>query len=169
MIAQMLETGPQDQIFEAVQVVERPRGEVFAFFADPVNLESITPPWLRFRLLGHPAPEMRAGAQIEYRLRLRGIPIRWRSLIDLWEPGRRFVDIQIEGPYARWHHTHTFEDVGRGTRIDDRVIYRLPFGAVGRHCAGWLVRRDVNQIFSYRQRKIEQLLGLQATEWRAVS
>ena len=82
--------------------------EVFPFFADARNLEAITPPWLGFRVLT-PAPiEMRPGALIEYRLKLRGLPLSWLTRIEEWVPGERFVDAQLAGPYALWHHTHEF-------------------------------------------------------------
>jgi ligand-binding SRPBCC domain-containing protein len=147
-----------DQVYEAEQVIARPRQEVFAFFSNPRNLEAITPPWLGFRILGKPDAEIREGTLLDYGLRLRGLPIRWRSVIDVWEPGRRYVDIQLRGPYALWHHTHTFADVEGGTRVIDRVNYRLRLGGLGRFLAGRLVRGEVEKIFGFRQERVRQLL-----------
>src|SRR5512135_2403182 len=104
-------------VLERSQLVPRPRGEVFAFFAEARNLEAITPPFLRFEILP-PVPEaIRPGALIDYRLRLFGLPFRWRTRIEGVEPEQRFVDVQLRGPYRLWHHTHTFEDAPGGTRV----------------------------------------------------
>ena len=132
----------------------RPRREVFPFFAEARNLEAITPPWLRFEVLT-PAPiEMRAGALIDYRIRVHGIPFCWRTEIAEWDPPRRFVDRQRRGPYRLWHHTHTFEEQDGGTRCTDHVGYRPRGGAL----MNWLfVRRDVERIFQYRQRRLQEL------------
>ena len=126
-------------------------GEVFAFFSDAHNLEAITPPWLRFRLLGPGPLEVREGTVIDYRLRLHGLPLRWRSAISAWDPPHRFVDEQLRGPYRRWHHEHTFTEVDGRTRVRDRVDYELPRGA---RLAARLVARDVRAIFAYRRRAL---------------
>jgi ligand-binding SRPBCC domain-containing protein len=126
-------------------------GEVFAFFSDAHNLEAITPPWLRFRLLGPGPLEVREGTTIDYRLRLHGLPLRWRSAITAWDPPHRFVDEQVRGPYRRWHHEHTFTEVDGGTRVRDRVDYELPRGV---QLAARLVARDVCAIFAYRRRAL---------------
>jgi ligand-binding SRPBCC domain-containing protein len=132
----------------------RPQSEVFHFFAEAHNLEAITPPWLRFEVLT-PAPlEMRAGALIDYRIRVHGIPIRWRTEITEWNPPRSFVDVQLRGPYTLWHHTHTFEERDGGTLCADQVRYRPRGGAL----IHWLfVRRDVERIFVYRQQRLREM------------
>ena len=124
---------------------------VFPFFADAGNLETLTPPWLRFEILTPLPMVMRAGATIEYRLRLHGIPLRWQSEITVWEPPLRFVDEQRRGPYRRWIHEHTFTQCGNGCEMRDFVRYSVP--------GGWLVnllfvQRDVRRIFEYRSRKL---------------
>jgi hypothetical protein len=148
------------QRLERDQVVRRPLREVFEFFSRAENLERMTPPWLRFRLLTPPGIEMRAGVNIEYRLRLRGIPLGWTSLIEAWERDVRFVDLQIRGPYRLWRHEHRFTAVGGGawTRVEDRVDYLLPFGQVG-NLALPLVRHDLRRIFDYRHQAVARLLG----------
>src|SRR5689334_6083195 len=103
----------------------RPRHEVFDFFADARNLERITPAFLNFHVLTPSPIDMRAGAVIDSRQRLRGLPLRWRSEITIWDPPRRFADAQRRGPYQQWDHTHTFEDEDGGTMVHDRVLYRL--------------------------------------------
>ena len=135
-----------------------PRAEAFAFFSTPTNLEAITPPWLRFRIVHQSTPELREGTELIYRLRIHGLPATWRSRIDEWRPNERFVDIQVNGPYAVWHHTHSFHDCGAGTLIRDRVLYRLPLGRLGQWLGGRFVASDVRKIFEFRAAKIVELL-----------
>ena len=142
--------------FRARTRVPRPRAEVFAFFADAGNLQELTPPWLRFEVLTPRPIEMRPGALIDYRLRLRLIPIRWRTEITAWEPPRRFVDEQLRGPYRLWIHEHTFEEDGDGTLCGDFVRYAVPFGALANRL---LVARDVRKIFAYRERRLQEIFG----------
>jgi uncharacterized protein len=130
--------------------------ELWPFFCDARNLEDITPPFLHFEVLGMSTPEIGAGTLIDYRLALNGIPIRWRTRIDVWEPPRRFVDLQERGPYALWHHTHDFVPLGTGTLMRDTVRYRLPFGWPGALAGGCKVDADVQRIFDYRSRRIDE-------------
>ena len=124
-----------------------PRDELFPFFADAHNLEELTPSWLNFQVLTDPPIDMRVGALIDYRLKLHGFPIRWRTEISVWEPPYRFVDRQLKGPYRFWIHEHTFEEDGDATIALDQVDYAVPGGSA----VHWLlVRRDVERIFQYR-------------------
>ncbi len=133
---------------QAELLVVEPREEVFAFFADAWQLEAITPPWLHFSVITPRPLDMQPETVIDYRLRLHGLPIRWRSLISLWEPPYQFVDEQVHGPYRRWHHLHTFEEVEGGTLVRDVVNYQVPFG-IFTHAL--LVKRDLTKIFQFRQ------------------
>jgi hypothetical protein len=147
-------------ILERQQRVERPLEEVFPFYADAGNLERITPPWLKFEVASPRPFKMGEGTLIEYRLRLHGIPVRWRTRIEAWEPPHRFVDAQLSGPYALWHHTHTFRADGeRATILGDRVRYAIPFGPFGELARALLVDRDLEQIFDYRQEAVADILG----------
>ncbi len=130
--------------------------EVFPFFADARNLEAITPPWLEFRILTPDPIEMRAGARIDYRLRLHGIPLRWRTEITVWEPPHRFVDEQIRGPYRRWVHEHTFTECPGGCEMRDRVRYAVPGG---RWVHALFVKKEVGRIFDHRSRFLERQFG----------
>jgi ligand-binding SRPBCC domain-containing protein len=136
-----------------------PPDEVFAFFSDAGNLEAITPPSLRFEIVTPRPIAMRAGTLIEYRLRLRGLRLGWLTRIEAWEPGVRFVDAQLAGPYALWHHTHSFEPDGAGgTVMRDVVRYALGYWPLG-ELAGPLVRRELARIFAYRRAEVVRRLG----------
>lgn len=135
------------------QWLPRPLTEVFAFFADAGNLDALTPSWLRFEILTPRPIEMRVGARIDYRLRLRGLPIRWQSEITTWQPPHRFVDEQRRGPYRLWHHTHTFAERDGGTVVGDVVRYDVPGGVLAN---AMFVKRDLEKIFSYRQKKLTE-------------
>lgn len=141
---------------ESSQWLPWSRDQVFEFFSDAFQLETLTPPFLCFHVLT-PAPiVVREGLRIDYRLKLRGLPLRWQSEISVWEPPNRFVDEQRRGPYRRWHHDHIFEEADGGTWCRDVVDYAV--------MGGWLVERmfvrpDLVRIFGYRQAKLRELFG----------
>ena len=141
---------------EAVQFLPERREQVFAFFSDAFRLEVLTPPWLKF-CVHTPAPiHFKEGVFIDYRLRLHGLPIRWQSRIDVWDPPTRFVDVQTHGPDRSWHHEHVLEEATAGTICRDIVDYAVP--------GGWLVdrllvQRDVKRIFEFRQRKLDEVFS----------
>ena len=141
------------------QWIARPLEEVFAFFAEARNLEKITPPWLGFQVLTPGPIRLAAGAQIRYRIGLHGMPVGWTTEIRLWEPPHRFVDVQLRGPYALWHHTHRFEAAEGGTRMIDTVRYRVGWGVLGRAINALVVRRDLERIFAYRRSQIAERFG----------
>lgn len=140
------------------QIISRPVAEVFSFFADAQNLETLTPPWLRFEILTPGQIEMRVGAIIQYALRVHGLPVNWTTAITVWNPSFEFVDVQLRGPYVLWHHRHTFEAAGNSTRMIDEVSYRLPLGWFGRAMHSVMVRRDLKTIFDYREQMVRHLL-----------
>jgi ligand-binding SRPBCC domain-containing protein len=137
------------------QVVPAPPDEAFALFASPYNLEAITPPWLRFRIVAAPA-QLGRDAIIRYRLRLFGIPIRWLTQITAWEPPGEFVDTQTRGPFALWEHTHRLTATANGTEIADEVRYRLFLGPFGELVQRVVVRRWLDAIFDYRARAVDE-------------
>lgn len=142
-------------MLERDQRLELPAARAFEFFAEPRNLEAITPPWLGFRVVTPGRIAMGPGALIDYRLKLHRVPIRWRTRIEIWEPPLRFVDVQVRGPYAAWEHLHSFEPDGEhAVVIGDRVRYALPLGVLGWIAHQAFVKRDLDRIFDYRRRAI---------------
>lgn len=148
------------EVFEAEQYLPKAREEIFPFFAQAANLGAITPEWLDFRLTRVEPEVMGEGTLIDYRLKVHKLPIQWRTRIEEWRPPERFVDTQLKGPYQLWHHTHRFEPLGAGTLMTDRVVYKLPLGVLGQWGGGWFVKKDVDTIFAFRRRKIDQIFGL---------
>ena len=137
-------------------LLPKPIGEVFEFFSDARNLELLTPPWLRFEVITPPPIEMRRGTLIDYRLRLRGIPIRWQSEITVWEPPFRFVDEQRRGPYRQWIHEHRFAESGGQTLATDQVRYAVPGGSLVNKL---FVGPDLRRVFAYRVEQMNRILG----------
>lgn len=151
-------------ILQRRQVIPRTRSEVFAFFEEARNLEAITPSFLRFSVVTPGPIEMKAGAHIDYRLSLFGVPFKWKTVIDEYVPGERFVDRQLKGPYRTWIHLHTFEDTtlpdgSPGTLMTDRVEYVPPLGPLGDIARVLFVDRTVRRIFDHRAKVIADRFG----------
>ena len=163
MLVRTSPTADDVQILRREQRLEGAPQEVFAFFASARNLEALTPPLLRFRVVTPEPIAMGTGTLIRYRLRVRGVPVGWLTEITCWEPPHRFVDEQRKGPYALWHHTHTFEPLDDGgTLMRDVVRYRIGCGPLGRLADRRVVRRDLDAIFDFRAERIPALLAAAA-------
>ena len=135
--------------------VDAPIDKVFEFFSNPANLEQITPPWLKFKMMQPQHLSIAPGTIIDYRLRLHGIPITWQSEITEWNPPYHFTDVQRKGPYRHWVHTHEFNEAGTGTFIRDSVDYKVPGGYIVDRL---FVRKDIERIFTYRKSKLRELM-----------
>ena len=138
-------------------LVRAPIEEVAPWFETPGNLTLMTPPFMRFDI--RHADAMGEGASMTYRLHLFGVPMVWRSEIPVFEPGVRFVDTQVKGPYRLWWHEHTFETAREGTWVIDKVSYRMPFGWLGQWTHGLWVGRTLTKIFSYRKHTMHARFG----------
>lgn len=130
---------------------------VFPFFCDARNLEKITPPYIHFRIQKLSTDRIEEGTLIDYKLRIKGLPFRWRTRICTFKPMESFSDEQLKGPYKLWHHTHSFTPMKNGTMMTDRVVYQMPFGILGDFVRLVVVHRDVKAIFAYRSKVIETL------------
>jgi ligand-binding SRPBCC domain-containing protein len=152
-----------EHVLERSQRVEVPIERAFDFYGDALNLEPMTPPWLHFAVLTPPPIVLAAGALLDYKLRLHGVPIRWQTRIETWERPVRFVDTQVRGPYKCWEHTHLFEEDGDGAVvIRDCVRYEIPLGPLGEIASRLFVRRDLRRIFDFRADAVRQRLVAQA-------
>ncbi len=150
----------RERVLRREQILDVPIEEAFDFFSRAENLEAITPPLLRFRITSPTPIDVRKGALITYRLRLHGVPVSWLTRIEEWDPPRGFVDRQLRGPYALWHHTHCFEALGPDrTLMVDLVRYGHRFGPLGTIGEHLLVHRDLARIFDYRRDSIPALLA----------
>ena len=143
-------------VHESSVWLPRPLDEVFGFFSDAANLEVITPPWLKFSVATPTPIKVRVGTLIDYRLRFRGIPLRWRSEIVEWAPPYRLVDVQVKGPYRQWVHELSFVERDGGTLAGDRVAYAVWGGAPAN---ALVIRRDVERIFDYRQQTLTAMFA----------
>lgn len=145
-----------DNYFTVKQFIPLKRKEIFSFFSRAENLEMLTPPWLNFHIQKISTAEVEKGTLIDYKLKIHGIPVKWRTLISEWNPEESFVDNQLKGPYKKWHHLHTFEDVNGGTIISDDVTFQAPGWIFGKILIPF-IRKDIQEIFKFRQTKIKQL------------
>lgn len=140
--------------------LDLPIAQVFDFFADAGNLERITPPELNFNIITPRPIDIKQGTLIDYKLKMRGIPMKWRTEISVWEPPFRFVDQQLRGPYSQWIHTHTFTEISPSqTLMEDEVRYRLPFEPLG-DIAHFFVKSELAYIFDYRQKVVAEMLAI---------
>ncbi len=149
----------QTHILERSQIIHRSLEETFTFFSDAYNLAKITPDFLHFKILTPHPIAMYPGALIDYSLSLFGVPFKWQTVINEWEPNVRFVDSQVKGPYALWQHTHTFKALdAERTLMLDEVRYQLPMGVFGDLAHDLFVEATLKKIFAYRYEATERLL-----------
>lgn len=139
------------------QVLRVPAEKAFSFFEDPANLFEITPDWLDFKPVGHKGnSDIYEGAEFDFTIRWLSVRFTWRTRITAYRPPERFTDVQIRGPYRHWEHTHIFEEIPEGTLMHDEVTYRIPLGMLGRMLHGIVIRKQLEDIFSYRAYRIAE-------------
>jgi uncharacterized protein len=141
------------------QWIQQPIEKTYSFFKEAKNLELLTPDFLKFRVLNQSSKEIQKGAKINYCLWLRFIPFWWQSQIVDWEPNSSFSDKQLHGPYSHWFHTHEFIEKNGGTLIRDKISYRVPFGIIGDVVSSLFIKKDLEKIFSYRKKVIEEIFN----------
>jgi uncharacterized protein (TIGR01777 family) len=148
-----------ESYYFAEQFVPNDINEVFTFFSDPHNLEKITPNFLNFKILSMNTAVIQKGTLIDYKLKIHGVPLKWRTEIANWEPPYEFCDIQLKGPYSLWKHEHFFETVPGGTLLTDLVRYKMPLGGFGNMIAGISVENDIKNIFQFRRSALLDLIS----------
>jgi uncharacterized protein (TIGR01777 family) len=142
-------------LFKNYQWVNSPKTNVFSFFSNEMNLEKITPSFLNFKVLGKSTEALDEGTLIDYKLNIHGVPVKWKTRINHFHENESFIDEQLKGPYSKWVHYHEFKTLRNGTLIKDKVIYKVPFGSLGNLLVGWLVKKDVRNIFNFRNKVIK--------------
>ncbi len=147
----------RDYVHQSETLIDAPIDEVFDFFSNAQNLERLTPPSLKFKILSPMPIEMKPGAVIEYEIRMSGVPFRWLTEIMVWDEGKRFVDIQRKGPYAKWEHEHSFTAEGDSTRMRDVVIYQPPGFFLAPIIDALFVGKKINEIFRFRDQEIHRI------------
>jgi ligand-binding SRPBCC domain-containing protein len=148
-----------DHIIEQRLLIGRARPEVFAFFADPTSTGRLLPPWIRVTLVGGARRAVEAGMILDYRVACLRVPVRWRAFVRECDPPFRFLDVQLRGPFARWEHRHRFLAEGAGTLMEDRLVYRLPLGLLGRAAHTMAVGHLMAAAWRHRTRRIGELVG----------
>ncbi len=151
------------------QLIAAPLEQVFDFHKDPYNLLKITPPEMNMIVKNEDPVIMACGTKIIYQIKILGMPLRWHSMITEYDPPHRFVDVQMSGPYKKWHHTHTFKAEGDATLVIDDVDYKLPLGYLGAAVAGHLVIQQLAKIFSHREQKLASFFSGTANEFHHTS
>ena len=147
------------ELTDHFEVAADPR-RAWQFFSTAENLPLITPPWLLFTTAMERPVTIGPDSMLDYTIRWLGVPIKWRTRIIDWSPPRQFIDLQVRGPYALWHHQHRFEpSPAGGTVCFDRVIYQLPVPLVRRAVHALVVRRQLLEIFRFRRGVIGRELG----------
>ena len=149
--------GIVEQQRQFYQWVDQPIEQVFRFFSDPKNLETLTPPEMGFQMVGLSTEQVDAGTRIDYRLSMKGLPLKWQAEILKWDPPREFVDIQNRGPYQFWQHSHRFSSLKGGTLIEDHIRYKVPMSSLGQFVGGGLVDASIDQMFQYRRKVLAHL------------
>ena len=150
------------------QVINQSIDKVFSFFSKPENLEIITPKYLNFKIITPVPINMVVGQLIDYKLKIHSFPIKWTSLISHYDPPYSFVDEQVRGPYALWHHTHLFKEQENGTLIEDQIKYQIPFSIFGKLLNFTFIKRDLENIFNYREKTISRLFQLKSNENKGI-
>ncbi len=140
-------------------LTERTLQSTFEVFESPYNLAKITPQWLNFQVVSKEKVEMRTGAEIDYIIKWLGLPIKWKTVIQEYQPPHLFIDQQAKGPYSLWRHRHSFEETPEGTRVGDRVDYALPLGSLGALAHAVIVKRQLLDIFDFRQKALAKIFG----------
>lgn len=164
MTTSTLDHFPKASVLKTETFIPRPLDEVFEFFSNAENLETLTPKTLGFTILTPTPIPMTTGTLIDYRIRIHGIPVKWKTEILLWDPPRQFIDMQLKGPYRLWHHLHTFKEVEGGVQMTDIVHYVSPFHAIMDRL---YIRNQVKEIFAYRTQRLHELFPPQGTDARS--
>lgn len=130
------------------------------FLCNPANLSKLTPSEMNMKIISGADRPMYAGQVLQYSVTpLAGFKTKWVSEITQYKDKNYFVDLQLYGPYAFWHHKHFVKEIEGGVEMEDIIDYKVPFGILGQLVHPILVKPKLNDIFNYRTRKLEELFG----------
>jgi len=148
----------KDHILEKTTFINQPLDKVFDFFSKAENLNKITPPELSFKIITPLPIKMQKGTLIDYKIKVEGIPMLWRTEISEWNPPYYFIDSQLKGPYVKWVHEHHFESVDNGTKMIDKVTFRSPGWIFEPIIHNLIVKNKVEKIFEYREKILKDIV-----------
>lgn len=144
----------------AKQVLPISSAEAWEFLSNPANLKEITPDHMGFAIHSGADRPMYAGQIIQYRVSpFPGFTTKWVTEITHVEEGSYFVDEQRFGPYQLWHHKHFIREIEGGVEMEDLIHYKLPLGWLGQLAHPVLVKRQLKQIFTYRELRLRERFG----------
>ncbi len=134
--------------------------EAWEFLSNPRNLSTLTPKEMNFTIISNDDKPMYAGQVIQYSVTpIAGIKAKWISEITHLVDGKYFVDLQLYGPYAFWHHKHFIHEIDGGVEMEDIIDYKVPLGMLGQIFHPFLVKPKLEEIFRYRQKKLIEIFG----------
>jgi len=134
--------------------------EAWKFLLNPRNLKIITPSYMSFDIISGAEKPMFAGQIIQYLVTpILGIKTKWVSEITHFQEKKYFVDVQLYGPYALWHHKHFIHEIDGGVELEDIIDYKVPLGILGQMVHPFLVKPKLEEIFQYRQQKMTEIFG----------
>ena len=145
-------------LFEAVTELASPPPEVFDFLCRPANLIQVSPPELNMTLLDGPE-RLQLGSRVTLQGQRMGVRQKIVSEITACEPTHLLVDVQREGPFGRWVHTHRFEVSAAGTRMTDSILFEAPGGLLGFVLTNRRIEEELKWVFAYRAKRFKELLG----------
>lgn len=136
--------------------------KAWEFLSSPHNLQLITPEHMGFKIINGVSPEdkMFSGQIIAYKISpVKGLRMEWVTEITHVSDKHYFIDEQRFGPYSFWHHLHQLTPIEGGVLMEDTVHYKIPFGPIGRMVHALFIKNQLEEIFQYRQNKIEEIFG----------
>jgi ligand-binding SRPBCC domain-containing protein len=130
------------------------------FLCNPANLSKLTPPEMNMKIISGSDRPMYAGQVLQYSVTpLAGLKTKWVSEITQFEDKKYFIDLQLYGPYAFWHHKHFVKEIDGGVEMEDVIDYKVPLGILGQLVQPFIVKPKLEAVFNYRKMRLEEMFG----------